>query len=75
VTIPNSVTSIGEAAFYECSGLTSVTINNSIPPTLGTYAFYNNASGRKIYVPAESVDTYKAATNWSTYANDIEAIP
>ena len=30
VTIPNSVTSIGERAFRECSSLTSVTIGNSV---------------------------------------------
>ena len=30
VTIGNSVTSIGEGAFYECSGLISVTIPNSV---------------------------------------------
>ena len=30
VTIPNSVTSIGEGAFYFCIGLTSVTIPNSV---------------------------------------------
>ena len=34
-----SVTSIGEYAFYKCSGLTSVTIPNSVT-SIGDYAFY-----------------------------------
>ena len=38
LVIPNSVTSIGDYAFYECSGLTSVTIPNSVT-SIGTYAF------------------------------------
>ena len=39
LTIPNSVTSIGERAFYGCSSLTSVTIPNSVT-SIGVYAFY-----------------------------------
>ncbi len=38
VTIPNSVTSIGNAAFYGCRGLTSVTIPNSVT-SIGEKAF------------------------------------
>ena len=38
VTIPNSVTQIGEYAFDGCSGLTSVTIPNSVTE-IGSYAF------------------------------------
>ena len=38
VTIPNSVTSIGDGAFSYCSGLTSVTIPNSVT-YIGEYAF------------------------------------
>ncbi len=38
VTIPNSVTSIGERAFENCSGLMSVTIPNSVT-SIGSYAF------------------------------------
>ena len=75
ITIPNSVTSIDSNAFGGCTSLTSITIEATTPPTLGNDVFANNASERKFYVPAESVDTYKAASGWSTYAADIEAIP
>ena len=37
-TIPNSVTSIGDYAFYGCSGLTSITIPNSVT-SIGSSAF------------------------------------
>ena len=39
LVIPNSVTSIGDCAFYECTGLTSVTIPNSVT-SIGGFAFY-----------------------------------
>lgn len=74
IEIPNSVASIGNSAFKSCSSLASVTIKATTPPTLGTSVFDNN-SNLVIYVPAESVDAYKAATNWSTYASKIQAIP
>ena len=38
--IPNNVASIGNGAFYGCSGLTSVTIPNSVT-SIGIYAFYD----------------------------------
>ena len=76
VTIGNSVTSIANEVFRNCSSLASVTILATTPPTLSNAnAFAGNASGRKIYVPSASVETYKTAANWSTYAADIEAIP
>ena len=74
IDIPSGVTGVGYNAFYRCSGLTNVTVNATTPPTLGTNVFKNNASGRKIYAPSGSVEAYKAATNWSEYANDIEPI-
>ena len=75
VTIPNSVTSIGGFAFEYCRGLTSVTIQATTPPTLSDTNAFDDTNNCPIYVPAESVDAYKAATNWSALANRIQAIP
>ena len=75
IAIPSSVTSIGADAFRDSTSLISVTILATTPPTLGSGVFKDNATGRKIYVPSESVNAYKAASGWSTYAADIEAIP
>ena len=40
LVIPDSVTSIGEAAFRGCSGFTSITIPDSVT-SIGEFAFYN----------------------------------
>ena len=50
VTIPNSVTTIGSSAFYNCSSLTSVTIPNSVT-SIGNYAFYNCSSLTSVTIP------------------------
>ena len=71
VTIPDSVTSIGDYTFGSCRSLTSVYCKAVTPPAGGYYMFDDNASGRKIYVPTESVDAYKSATYWSEYADAI----
>ena len=73
IEIPDSVTSISNYAFNNCISLSSITVNAATPPTLGTSVF--NGSNCPIYVPAQSVDAYKSATNWSTYASRIQAIP
>ena len=73
ITIGNSITRINTNAFSGCSSLTSVTINTTTPPSLVENAF-TNTNNCPIYVPSESVDAYKAATNWSSYADRIQAI-
>ena len=50
VIIPNSITSIGEYAFYYCSSLKSVTIPNGVT-SIGEYAFYNCSSLTSISIP------------------------
>ena len=50
MTIPNSVTSIGDYAFYNCSSLTSVTIPNSVT-SIGSYAFSGCSGLTSITIP------------------------
>ena len=48
--IPNSVTSIGDRAFYGCRGLTSVTIPNSVT-SIGGSAFYGCRGLTSVTIP------------------------
>ena len=49
LVIPNSVTSIGDTAFYGCSGLTSVTIGSGVT-SIGREAFWNCSGLKKVIV-------------------------
>ncbi len=73
ITIPNSVTSIGWTAFYGCSGLTSITCEASTPPNCYFDCFNNVKKNIPIYVPANSIEAYKAANGWKDFTN-IQAI-
>jgi hypothetical protein len=47
------------------------------PPIITTYTFDSTQISTEegaIYVPDESVETYKSATNWSIYADQIKPL-
>ena len=68
ITIPDGVTKIGNYAFYDCKRLESVYCKPTTPPSSSSGVFDNNASGRVIYVPAESISAYTAASYWRSYS-------
>lgn len=48
------------------SKVKEITVLAEEPPTLGNInAFYNSGKDMTFYVPDDSVEAYKAATNWS----------
>ena len=64
--ISSSITTLNELETLTCKATTPPTINNSLTNTPNLIA---------IYVPAASVDAYKAASGWGDFASIIQAIP
>ena len=58
MTIPNSVTSIGEWAFYECSGLKNLTLGSGLQ-SIGSWAFASCKDLEKVICYAEDVPSTK----------------
>ncbi len=76
VTIPQSVTFVGHYAFGECDSLTSAYFESTTPPSISSAPFsdWRDEPVLKdlyIYVPTESVEAYKSATDWDIYTDSI----
>lgn len=70
--VPSSVTNVGWA-FSNCTQLTTIRMKSTTPPRIQSDSLDANRtpSLTTIEVPTEAVETYKAATNWSVYADLI----
>lgn len=73
ITIGKGITAIGQNAI-NVTNLEEITIKATTPPRIESSTL-PSGSGFDIFVPAESVNTYKAISGWSSYANQIDAIP
>ncbi len=72
VDIPATVTKIGMMALYKNIELTSITCRAIVPPATSTEAEsidYGICYEVPLYVPAESVEAYKAADTWKLFRN------
>ena len=80
VNIP-TVTYIGSYAFSNCTSLMSIVLQNEtkVATLSSTNAFdstpiQTSVDSGFIYVPDSLVDSYKTATNWSTFADKIKPL-
>lgn len=73
IEIPSTVTKIGDYCFVY-TDIKTVICKPTTPPVLGPNAFSSETAGFTIKVPAASVAAYKAATNWSSYADYIVGV-
>lgn len=71
VILGDSITSIGDRAFYDCSGLTSITIGNSVT-SIDNYAFYN-CSGLTSITYNGTMAQWKTITRGINWRYNIKA--
>lgn len=74
IYLPSSLTTIKTQVFKDCTSLETVICNSTTPPTLAVSSFNSTHANLFIYVPDDSVEAYKTATNWSTYADRIKPL-
>ena len=68
--VPGSVTSIGECAFYGCTGLTSITIPGSVT-SIGGYAFFGCTGLTSITIPDSVTSIERSAFSGCTSLTSI----
>mgnify|MGYP002646378536 FL=1 len=67
ISIPSTVTHIGDFAFYGCDGLERIISSASIPPTISETTFEDYTT--KLYVPIGSKTRYHEADYWSNFTD------
>lgn len=71
VELSQRTSKIDFSAFSGCTSLEKILCPATTPPTLDSTSFTDIPETCKIFVPDESVEAYKAATNWSDVASQI----
>ncbi len=72
ITLPKSLTDVGDYAFRSSPALTSITCLAETPPTIKRVAFSDEAFEGILYVPYGTSSLYADATEWRKFENIIE---
>ena len=74
IVIPASVKNIGQWAFQDCKSLTTVVCKSKSVIDVSGLLPFDPLPNATLYVPAESIEAYKAANEWSKFSN-IQPLP
>jgi len=75
ITIPNSVTSIGDYAFGDCINLKNIYLQGRKPILINETVFYNvNKNTCILHVPIDSKEKYAKADGWRAFKNIEEEV-
>lgn len=75
IIIPESVMSIADYAFQNCYSMSEIHCLPKSPPELSASKGIDVSNDCVIYVPVGSLESYKTATNWSVYADQMQEEP
>ena len=70
VTMPASVTYLGDSLFIDGTQLDTLIVQSTVPPSLGKGVFPNYDA--KLFVPAGTADTYREHPVWGLFLDIIE---
>lgn len=69
ITIPSTVSSIGDQCFYLCSRLKTITLKPITPPVAKESSFGGQFYTAKLIVPKGTKSDYESSSGWSLFTN------
>lgn len=72
--VPEGVVAFGKSVFSQCGSLKELWMKPLTPPTTGIYLLSGIPADCVIYVPEESLEAYRAAENWTDFADKMVGV-
>lgn len=72
--LPTTITTLNAVSLAECTSLKTIICRAETPPLMANANIFQSVQVSEIYVPDASVDAYKAASIWSSYASRIKPL-